>query len=56
MAILDGHVSSKTVVKSLNRGASIMEIVLTVDVFAIVPITSMERFAKIKMLVLTRDS
>ena len=56
MAILDGHVSSKTVAKKRNQGASIMATVLTVDDFAIVPITSMERFVKIKMLALTRDS
>jgi len=54
MAILDGHVNSKTAAKSLNRDVSTMETVLIVETFVTVPIISMGRFAKIKMHVSTR--
>ena len=48
MVILDGHANTKTIVKNRNRDVSIMGTVPIVDVFAIVPIISMGRFAKIK--------
>ena len=48
MVILDGHASTKTIVKNRNRDVSIMGTVPIVDVFAIVPIISMGLFAKIK--------
>jgi len=48
MVTLDGHANTEKIAKNRNRGVSTMGTVPIVVEFAIVPIISMELFAKIK--------